>query len=191
LNLRKPDAAAPRRWPGTLQVQRNFRPGLSLSHGWRHPGGDMRARPVSHTGLSQARRRYCFESDSALSTARPASGDTQRLVVTFKFKLNLISVTCPAGPVWPEASVRRRTVAGRRASVPRPAVRVRRRGVSSSVLPLLRLARMKQSRNVSVQDMATQHGDGRVDSSIQEGKRRRYSRWSFAEEQALLEGVLK
>jgi len=46
-------------------------------------------------------------------------------------------------------------------------------------------------KRIHVKDMATQHGDGSVHLSIHPGKRKLYSRWSTAEEQALLAGLEK
>jgi hypothetical protein len=50
---------------------------------------------------------------------------------------------------------------------------------------------MDESKSIHVKDMATQHGDGRVDRTIQDGKCKRYSKWSAVEEQALLDGLKK
>jgi hypothetical protein len=50
---------------------------------------------------------------------------------------------------------------------------------------------MDESLIIHVKDMATQHGDGRVDRAIHSGKHRLHSSWSFAEEQALLAGLKK
>jgi hypothetical protein len=42
-----------------------------------------------------------------------------------------------------------------------------------------------------VKDMVSRPGDGRVHLAIHPGKRKLYSRWSTAEEQALLAGLEK